>query len=81
MDEQIKLTQKFLDVMQRANRNICATLLRYNVEKPEGHCYAHVRIFANKKEDKNFQQVVFVNYELEEIIYLLDVIISVYDIF
>ena len=41
--------------------------------------YAQVRLFARKKEDEKFQQVVYVNYKLEEIIYLLDVVNSVYD--
>ena len=54
------------------------TLLRYNVDKPESS-YAQVRLFARKKEDEKFQQVVYVNYKLEEFIYLLDVMNSVYD--
>ena len=54
------------------------TLLRYNVDKPESS-YTQVRLFARKKEDEKFQQVVYVNYELEEFIYLLDVTNSVYD--
>ena len=32
MDEQIKLAQKVVDVVDRANRKICVTLVRYNVE-------------------------------------------------
>ena len=78
MDEQLKLAQKVVDVVDRTNRNICVTLLRYNVDKPESS-YAQVRSFARKKEDDKFQQVVYVNYKLEEFIYLLDVMNSVYD--
>ena len=78
MDEQLKLAHKFVDVVDRANRKICVTLLRYNVDKPESS-YAQVRLFARKKEDEKFQQVVYVNYKLEEFIYLLDVMNSVYD--
>ena len=77
MDEQLKLAHKVVDVVDRTNRKICVTLLRYNVHKPESS-YAQVRLFARKKEDDKFQ-VVFVNYKLEEFIYLLDVMNSVYD--
>ena len=77
MDEKLKLAHKVVDVVDRANRKICVTLLRYNVDKPESS-YAQFRLFARKKEDE-FQQVVYVNYKLEEFIYLLDVKNSVYD--
>ena len=78
MDEQLKLAHKVVDVVDQTNRKICVTLLQYNVDNLESS-YAQVRLFARKKEDENFQQIVFVNYKLEEIIYLLDVMISVYD--
>ena len=67
MDEQLKPAHKVVDVVDRANRKICVTLLRYNVEKPESS-YAKVRFFARKKEDEKFQQVVYVNYKFEDII-------------
>ena len=78
MDEQLKLAHKVVDVVDLTNREIFVTLLRYNVDKPESF-YAQVRLFARKKEDEKFQQVVYVNYKLEEFIYLLDVMNSVYD--
>ena len=78
MDEQLKLAHKVVDVVNRANRKICETLLRYNVEKPESS-YAQVRLFARKKEDEKFQQIVYVNYKLEEFIFLVNVMNSVYD--
>ena len=78
MDEQLKLAHKVVDVVDRANRKICVTLLRYNVYKLESS-FAQVRLFARKKEDEKFQQFVFVNYKLEEFFYLLDVMNSVYD--
>ena len=78
MEEQLKLAQKVVDVVDRANRKICVTLLRYNVDKPESF-YAQVQLFVRKKEDEKFQQNVYVNYKLEEFIYLLDVMNSVYD--
>ena len=78
MDEQLKLAHKVVDVVDRANKKICVTLLRYNVDKPESS-YAQIRLFARKKEDEKFQQVVYVNYKFEEFIPLLDVMSSVYD--
>ena len=35
MDEQLKQAHKAVDVVDRTNRKICVTLLRYNVEKLE----------------------------------------------
>ena len=78
MDEQLKLAHKVVVVVDRANRKICVTLLRYNVDKPDSS-YAQIQLFARKREDENFQQSVYVNYKLEESIYLLDVNNSVYD--
>ena len=80
MDEQLKLAHKVVDVVDRTNRKICVTLLRYNVDKRESS-YAQVRLFANKKEDEKFQQVVYVIYKLEEFICLLHEMGSVYDKF
>ena len=48
MEEQLKLAHKIVDVLDRANRKICVTLLRYNVDKPDSS-YAQVRIFAMRK--------------------------------
>ena len=78
MDEQFKLAHKVVDVVDRTNGKICVTLLRYNLDKPESS-YAQVQKLARNKEDENFQQVVYVNYKLEKFIYLLDVMISVFD--
>ena len=78
MDEQLKLAQKVVDVVDRTSRMICVTLLRYNVVKPESS-YAQVRLFTRKKEDEKFQQVAYVNYTLEEFVYLLDVMNFVYN--
>ena len=41
--------------------------------------FAQVQLFARKEEDEKFQQNVYVNYKLEVIIYLLDVMNSAYD--
>ena len=45
IDEQLKLAHKVVDVVDRINRKICVTLLRYNVDKPESS-YAQIRFFA-----------------------------------
>ena len=74
MKEQLKLAYKVVDV----NKKICMTLLWYNVDNPDSSD-AQVRIFAWKKEDEKFKQSVYVNYELEEFLYLPDVMNSVYD--
>ena len=78
MEEQLKLVHKVIDVVDRPNRRICVTLLRYKVDNPETS-YAQVRLFGRKKEEEEFQQIVYVNYRLDEFIYLLDVMNSVYD--
>ena len=75
-DGQLKLAQKVVGVVDRANRNICVTRLRYNMDKPKSS-YAHVRFIARKKEDKKFQQFVYVKFKLAEFFYLIDVINSV----
>ena len=51
MDEQLTLAHKVVEVVDRANRKICVTLLRYNVDKP-GSSYFQVRLFARMKEDE-----------------------------
>ena len=78
MDEQLKLAHKVVDVVDQINRKICVTLLQYNVDKPESF-YAQVRLLERKKEDGKFQQGVYVNYKLEEFIFLLDLMHSLYD--
>ena len=78
MDEQLKLAHKVVENVDRANKKICVTLLRYNVDNLESFD-AQVRLFARKKEEEKFQQVVCVKYKFEEFIYFLDVMYSVYD--
>ena len=78
MEEQLKLVHKVIDVVDCPNRRIFVTLLRYKVDNPETS-YAQVRLFGRKKEEEKFQQIVYVNYKLDEFIYVLDVMNSVYD--
>ena len=78
MEEQLKFVHKVIDVVDRPNRRICVTLLRYKVDNPETS-YVQFRLFGRKKEEEKFQQIVYVNYKLDEFSYLLDVMESVYD--
>ena len=57
MEEQLKLVHKVIDVVDRPNRRICVTLLRYKVDNPETS-YAQVRLFGSKKVEEKFQQTV-----------------------
>ena len=77
MEEQLKLVHKVIDVVDCPNRRICVTLLRYNKDNPETS-YAQVRLFGRKEEEERLQQIVYVNYKLDEFVYLLDVVNSVY---
>ena len=79
MEDQLKLVHKVIDVVDRSNRKICVTMLRYKVDYPETSS-AEVRLLGRKNEEEKFQQIVYVNYKLEEFIYLLDVMNSVYAI-
>ena len=78
MEDQLELVQKVIDVVDRPNRRICMTLLRYKLDNPEPS-YAQVRLFGRKKEEEKFLQFVSVNYKLDEFVYLLGVMNSVYD--
>ena len=78
MEEQIRLVHKVNDVVDCPNRKICVTLLRYKVYNPEP-THAEVRLFGRKEEEEKFQQTVYVNYKLDEFVYPLDVMNSVYD--
>ena len=78
MEEQLKLVHEVIDVVDCPNRKICVTFLRYKADNPETS-YAQVRLFGRKNEEEKFQQIVYINYKLDEFIYLLDVMKSVYD--
>ena len=76
MDEQLKVPRKVVDAVERPNRKICVTL--YSVDKLESS-HARVGLFPRKTEESMFQQIVFVNCKLEELICILDVLNSVYN--
>ena len=78
MEVQLKLTHRIVEVVDRPHRKICVTMLRYNVEKPETK-YVQVRLFGRRKDEEKFNQIDYVNYKLDEFIYLLDVMNSVFD--
>ena len=78
MEEQLKLVHKVIDIVDRPERRICVTLLRYKVDNPDTS-YAQVRLFGRKTEEGKFQQILSVNYKLDKFVYLLDVMNSVYD--
>ena len=48
------------------------------MDKPEISC-AQVRLFGRQKEEEHFQHFVYVNNKLDEFVYHLDVMNSVYD--
>ena len=75
-EEQLKLLHNV--IVDRPNRRICVTPLRYKVDNPETF-YAQVPPFGRKGEEEKFQQSVYVIYKLEESVYPLDVMNSVYD--
>ena len=77
-EEQLKLDHKVIDVVDRPNRRMCVILLRYKVDNTETS-YAEVRLYGRKKEEEKFHQIVYVNYRLDEFLYLLDIMNSVYD--
>ena len=78
MEDKLKLVHKVIDVVDSPNRRICVTLLRYKADNPETS-YVQVRLFGRNKEEEKFQQIVNVNFKHDEIVYLLDVMNSVYD--
>ena len=65
MEEQLKLTHKVVEVVDRSRRKISVTVLRYKVEKPET-LHVQLRLFERRKEEENFNQMVYVNYKLDE---------------
>ena len=60
MGEQLKLSHKVVEVVDRPHREICMTMLRYNVEKGETS-YVQVRLLGRRKDEENSNQIVYVN--------------------
>ena len=78
MEEQLKLTHKVVEVVDRPHRKSCVNMLRYNLEKRETS-YVQVRLFGRRRNEEKFNQNVYVIYKLDELIYLLVVMSCVYD--
>ena len=53
-------------------------MLCYGVEKAETS-YVQVRLFGRRKDEEKFIQIVYVNYNPDEFIVVLDVMNSVFD--
>ena len=78
IDQQPKLPHGVVDILDCPKGKLCATMLHYNVDKPE-ISFAQVQFFARKEEEERLQQIVYVNYKLDDFIYLLDVMKFVFD--
>ena len=77
MEEQLKFVHKVIDGVDRPNSRIYVTLLKYIVDNPETS-YAQVRLLGRKKGEEKLQQIVYINYKLDEFLYLLHVMNSMY---
>ena len=77
MEEQLKLTHKVAEVVDRPYTRICVTMRRYNVEKPKSS-YVQVQLFGRRKDEEKFNRIVYVNQRLDEFNSSLDVVNSVY---
>ena len=53
-------------------------MLRYNVVKAETS-YVQVRLFGRRKDEEKLNRIVYVNYKLDEFIFVIDVMNSVHD--
>ena len=73
LDEQLKHVQKGITIVDRPKRKIIATMKKNNIDKPE-NTYVQLRVFTRNGEHHKFQQLVFVSYEYDEFLYLLDFI-------
>ena len=78
MEELLKLVHKVIDIVDCPKRRICVTLLRYKADNPDTS-YVQFRLFGRKTEEEKFQQIVYVNFKLDKLVYLLDFMNSVYD--
>ena len=78
LDEQLKHVQKAITIVDQPKRKIIATMKKYCMDKPES-TYVHLRLFRRNSEHGKFQQLVFVNHNYDEFLYLFDVITSISD--
>ena len=80
METQLKMAHKVYNVVDLSHRRICVTMLRYKVKIPKTS-YVQIRLFTPDKDFQagRFQQIVYVNYRLDEFLELLDVMDSARD--
>ena len=57
MEEQFKLPNKKINVVDRAKRKVCVTMPSYNVENQDSS-FAQARLLGKEKEEGNFEQTV-----------------------
>ena len=57
MEEQLQLVHEVIDVVDRSNRIICVTLLRYKADNSETS-YVQVRLSGRKREEEKHQQIL-----------------------
>ena len=77
IEEQLKLVLEPADIMNRPNRMICVTLLRYSLNKPErSHAQVH---FFQKKAWTKLTQFFNEKHVVEQNKKLIDVMKFVYD--
>ena len=72
MDEQLKVAQNVVDIIDRANRKICVTMLRYSAVQCEFIC-SFPKI-CRRNGGQEGSKIVYVSITLEDYIYLLDVL-------
>ena len=64
-DGQLKHAHKVIEVADRAKRKVCVTLLLNKEDNPETS-YPQIRLFTRRTVEENFQQLVYVNYKIDE---------------
>ena len=77
IDEQFKLANKLVDVVNRANKKIHVILVRYKMAISKS-LYAQIRTFARKNDDEKFQEIVCLTDKIVEVIFLSELFNSVY---
>ena len=79
MDEQLKHFNKAMICGLPKQKELCNTAAIQGGQS-RNLLDAQVRLFGRKREEEKIQQIVYVNnYKLDEFVYLLDVMNSVYD--
>ena len=67
-----------VDVVHRPYTLFFVTQVVYNMEKPVKF-FAQIRLLERKKEKELFQKIVIVEFKLEDLIHMLDIMKSAYN--